>query len=243
MCAPQGLAEHATRIADPVGAVDRETDRDRVDQFVIVQPFQRAALVQHPAHVGVADLMAVDRDFNTDGLRHRPTAGQVDDHPAEGLARHLLGGVHGIQDRGLQLVGVDDLACSDPAGDLVTDPADADAGDSGTATHRGHARQQGGSGTVSDAGHETAHLARSDIEGGDQSAALLAEGFLHVRLPLGAATGRTNALDHLGGGTENQLIRQTKIDGVHVGIQNAALPFDHGKTVPGLGRFDLRQLD
>ena len=49
----------------------------------------------------VADLVSVDVDLDAKGTGRRVAAREIDDDPFDALAGHLLGGVHGVQNRGL----------------------------------------------------------------------------------------------------------------------------------------------
>src|SRR5262249_47439784 len=140
-------------IADAAAAVDGVADRDRVDEAAVVAAVVLVAVVEGAPQVGVADLVAGDVDVDADGLRGRMAAGDVHHDLADGLAGHLLGGVHGGEDGVLGRLHVDDGAALEAVGDLV---ADAD-----------HLRMA----LVADARDEAAHLGGADIETGDDATA------------------------------------------------------------------------
>ena len=87
--------------------------------------FGLAALLEHPPQVRFRDFMSVDRDFDADRVRHRVAAREVDDDLLDGLAGHLLGGMHGVADGLLGLVHADDGAVLDAFARLLADAGDA----------------------------------------------------------------------------------------------------------------------
>ena len=72
-------------VADAPVAVDGVADRHGVDQFLVGAALKLARLGQRPAHIGVVDLVAADRDFHVGGLRGRLAAGDIDQHLADRL--------------------------------------------------------------------------------------------------------------------------------------------------------------
>ncbi len=146
----EALAEHAARVADAAAAVDAVADRDRVhDLATLCVGLADFRLLEDPAQVGVVDLVAADGDIVGDKPRLRTAGGDVDDHLADVLAGHPLGGFDGGADRGLGGVEIDEGAGAQAAGGLMTDADDDDP----VADHTGD---------------EAAHLRRADVERGDE---------------------------------------------------------------------------
>ena len=87
MLTPSFCAVHAAGIADAAAAVDGESDRDRVDHRAVGRLLERVALIEHAAHVAVADLAAVERDVVLDEARGVEPAGEIDHHLGQRLAR------------------------------------------------------------------------------------------------------------------------------------------------------------
>ena len=102
------LADHAARVADAAAVVDREADRDRMDDLPVGRIAHRVAAFEHLAHVAVGDLAPPDADFRLDDARGGKPARQVGDGPLDRLAGHFLGGVHGVADRVAGGIEVDD---------------------------------------------------------------------------------------------------------------------------------------
>ena len=65
--------------------------------------------------------MAGDGNFHAHGLRGGMPAGDIHGDVAQRLARHLLGGVDGGEDRGFRRFHVDDGAAAQAPGELVAD--------------------------------------------------------------------------------------------------------------------------
>ena len=87
----------------------RVADRHGVDHRLVDGVDRLPALLHDAAQVRVADLMAGDGDVDRDRMRERGwPAVDVDPGVAQGLARHLLGGVDGGGDRLLGRLHVDD---------------------------------------------------------------------------------------------------------------------------------------
>src|SRR5580658_4384627 len=148
-----------------------------MDDLAIRRLAMGVALAQHFLHLGVADFAPAQRDLDRHDARRRKAAREVENDVGDGLARHLLGGVDGVQHRGRGRVEIDDLAGAHTAGDLVADPQDAWAG-------------------LLAARNEAAHLAGADIDGGDERAARARIGLGHV---LAALLVRLPGLAGLGG--------------------------------------------
>ena len=119
------LADHAARIEDAAAVVDREADRDRMDDLAIRRVAHRIAAFEHLAHIGVADLAPADGDLGLDDARGAIAARQVDDGAVDLLAGHLLGGMHRAADRGAGGLKIDDRAAAHAARDLLADAEDA----------------------------------------------------------------------------------------------------------------------
>src|SRR5262249_11247949 len=75
-------------------------------------------------HVGVGDLAAMQIDLALDEARSVEAPGQIDDDVRQRLARHLLSGVCGGEDRVARRLDVDDDAGLDPARELMADADD-----------------------------------------------------------------------------------------------------------------------
>ena len=169
----QLVAEHAARVADAPVAVDRVADGDRVDQLLVGAALELAGLGQRPADIGVVDLVAADRHFHVGSLGRRLAAGDVDQHFADRLPRHLLGRVDGGADSLLRRIHVDDGAGPETPRDLMSD--------AGNAQHA----------AVLDPCDEAADLGCADVQCSDYPAANLSlhslasvEGHCYVRHPL-----------------------------------------------------------
>jgi hypothetical protein len=72
--------------------------------------------------------VTVDRDLDPDGTGGRIATRQVHHHAVDCLAGHLLGGVHGVQDRGLGLFHVHDHAATQAPTGLLADADDIGSG-------------------------------------------------------------------------------------------------------------------
>src|SRR3954447_6760847 len=119
------LAGHAAWIDDAAAVVDREADRDRVDDLAIRRIPHRIAAFEHLAHVGVADLAPADGNLGLDDARGAIAARQVDDGAVDLLAGNLLGRLHRAAYRGAGGFEIDDRAAAHAAGDLLADAEDA----------------------------------------------------------------------------------------------------------------------
>ena len=148
------LAEHAARVADAAAAVDREADRDRVDDlrgrpFAHAGSRARAPRRMSPSLISCPAM----RDLGADDARGREAARQVDDDLARS-SRRPSARRRGRRCRieALGRLEVDDHAAAHAARDLVADADDARL-------------------VVLDPGDEAADLGGADIERGDQAAA------------------------------------------------------------------------
>src|SRR3984893_10025038 len=104
---PEPLAEHAARVADPAAIVDREPDRDRMDDLTIARLARQVAVLEHPTPIGVPHLTPGKADLSFDDACRREATRQVWYNALYRLARHLLGGVHRIQNGGAGRFEVD----------------------------------------------------------------------------------------------------------------------------------------
>src|SRR5262249_22355465 len=160
----EALAEQPAGMADAAAVVDRESNGDGVDHLAILGLLELIALVEHPAHVRIRDFAAVDGNFRLDDSRGREAAGEVHHHLRDGLARHLLGGVHGAEDRLARRVEIDDEAVPHAARNRRADAEDARAA-------LFHARR------------EAAEFAAADVERRDQAAVRARAACPHAALP------------------------------------------------------------
>ena len=119
--------------------------RVRVDTGVVVA-------AQRLSKVGFGHVVPRQRDVDGNRLRRRTTPGQADQHLVDGLAGHLLGGVHGAADRPFGKLHIDDHAAAQPLADLVADADDARPA------------------AVIDPADEANDLGGADIQHGDQPA-------------------------------------------------------------------------
>ena len=103
------LAEHAAGVAHR-GAVDRVADRRRVDDVAVRRLARQGDVLLHPADVALADLVMADRDLEVLVVRGGRAAAHADDHLADMLAAHLLGGRHRRGDGAGRSLHVDDVA-------------------------------------------------------------------------------------------------------------------------------------
>src|SRR6185312_3151725 len=162
------LADHAARVADAAAAVDREADRDRVDDLAVIRVAHPVPEVEHRAGIVFVDLVPGDADLGLDDARGRETPGLVDHDPLDGLARHLFGGVDGVADRVAGGFEVDHHAAAHAARHLVADADDA--------------RPLG-----LDAGDKAADFRGADVDRADQAAARAHRREARPRLPRIAA--------------------------------------------------------
>ncbi len=163
--------------------------------------------------------MAVERHLDRQIGRIGLAARDVEDHLADALLGHLLGGVDRGADRGLGLVHIDHSAIAHAARQLMTDAQHLQAA------------------VVIGPRDEAAHFRGADIEGRDQSVAELGLGHgpyasLSVgEFLLGAGAGRLFARGV--GGAQHQAIGQAHVDHADLAFEQALLLVQPGQIVPG----------
>jgi hypothetical protein len=115
----QALADHAAGIAQPLAAVERDLDRQRMQDLGAVGARLRPGERQGMGHVARADRPAAQLDVDGGHHRLRAAAGDPEHdlaHRAPGL---LLGLVHHRQDRRLGCFRIDDRARAQAFGELI----------------------------------------------------------------------------------------------------------------------------
>ena len=120
------VADQAARVADRVGAAERETGGQRVERAA---PGRNAGMagLEHAVHFAVGDGMATDGDLGVEEVRADAAARIVDDDALHLHAGHAFGRVHRETDRALGGLHVHHGAALDAARALMTDPEDAAA--------------------------------------------------------------------------------------------------------------------
>ena len=86
----KSLPHHAPRVADAMAAIDGVADRNGMKQLPRGVMRRLACLVDHPAQVGIANLMAGDADVDGDRVRPWLATGNTDPDTAQRLAGQLF---------------------------------------------------------------------------------------------------------------------------------------------------------
>ena len=107
MSTPKRCAEHAARLADAGGGIERIADRQRMQHGAAVAHRMAAGRRQHAGDLAVGDHAVGELDVGDEALAAEAAAGQRHHHGFKLHAGHALGDVDGLADHLLGLGQID----------------------------------------------------------------------------------------------------------------------------------------